>query len=80
MAATYEQVIEALRRADAAGNVEDAKQLALMALQLRPSNAATAVLQPRPATGMGEFLAESARRGVTRTPAAKGTETIWGAT
>ena len=70
MAATYEQVIEALRRADAAGNVEDAKQLALMALQLRPSSAATAVLQPRPATGMGEFLAESARRGVTRTPAA----------
>ena len=29
--ATYEQVLEALRRADAAGNTEDAKQLAAMA-------------------------------------------------
>lgn len=72
MAATYEQVMEALKRADAAGNVEDAKQLAAMAVQMRPSSASAAVLEraPRPATGMGEFLTESARRGVTRTPAA----------
>lgn len=70
MAASYEQIVDALRRAHEAGNVEDAQRLAAMALQMRPSRPSEAVLQPRPATGTGEFLAESARRGVTRTPAA----------
>lgn len=37
MAATYEQVIEALQKADAAGNVEDARQLAQMAASMRPA-------------------------------------------
>lgn len=34
--ATYEQVIEALRIADAQGNVEDAKALAVIADAMRP--------------------------------------------
>jgi hypothetical protein len=37
--ATYEQVIEALQNADAQGNVEDAKALALIADSMRPKTA-----------------------------------------
>ena len=37
--ATYEQVIEALRRADEAGNADDARKLAQMASELRPEGA-----------------------------------------
>ena len=37
--ATYEQAMEALRRADAEGNVEDAQKLAEIASKLRPEGA-----------------------------------------
>lgn len=43
--ATYEQAMEALRRADAAGNVEDAQQLAKLAASLRPSASPANTLQ-----------------------------------
>ena len=62
--ATYEQVLEALRRADAAGNTEDAKQLAAMAIQMRPRD----IADVRPATSTGEVLAEGVRRAVAGTP------------
>jgi hypothetical protein len=62
--ATYEQVLEALRRADAAGNTEDAKQLAAMAIRMRPRD----VADVRPATSTGEVLVEGLRRAVAGTP------------
>lgn len=62
--ATYEQVLEALRLADAAGNTEDAKKLAAMAIQMRPRDLADV----RPATSYGEVGLEGLRRGVAATP------------
>jgi hypothetical protein len=73
--ATYEQVMEALRRADAEGNVEDAQKLAQMATTLRPEGAGggrgliggpTAEGKARAATGLGELLFESVKKGVTQ--------------
>jgi uncharacterized spore protein YtfJ len=72
--ATYEQAIEALRRADAEGNVEDAQRLAEIARRLRPEGAgggrglvggATAEGRARAATSMSEYLRESAKQGLT---------------
>lgn len=58
--ATYEQVIEALRQADAAGNTEDARRLAALAISLRPDVAApssegymTEALRRGPASSLG---------------------------
>jgi hypothetical protein len=79
--ATYEQVMEALRRADAEGNVEDAQKLAQMATTLRPEGAGggrglmggpTAKGKARAATGLGELLFESVKKGVTQ-PVARAT-------
>jgi hypothetical protein len=72
MAATYEQVIEALRIADSQGNVEDATKLAEMAAALRPQGAGAGRGQlggpaARPASSMGEYLGISAARGLTGT-------------
>jgi hypothetical protein len=77
--ATYEQVMEALRRADAEGNVEDAQKLAQMATTLRPEGAGggrglmggpTAEGKARAATGLGELIFETVKKGVTQ-PAAR---------
>ena len=59
--ATYEQVIEALRRADEAGNADDARKLAQMASELRPEGAGggrgfLGGPAARPASSMGEYL------------------------
>jgi hypothetical protein len=72
--ATYEQAIEALRRADAEGNVEDAQRLAEIARRLRPEGAGAGrglVGGPsaRPASSMGEYLGVELQRGLTDTPA-----------
>lgn len=76
--ATYEQLMDALRRADAEGNVEDAQRLAQMAAAQRPQGAGggrgllggpTAEGRARAATSMGQYLFESAKRGMTSTPA-----------
>jgi hypothetical protein len=73
--ATYEQAMEALRRADAEGNVEDAQKLAEIASKLRPGGAGggrgflggpTAEGKARAATGLGELLYESVKKGVTQ--------------
>lgn len=73
--ATYEQAMEALRRADAEGNVEDAQKLAEIATRLRPQGAGggrgfmggpTAEGKARAATGLGELLYESVKKGVTQ--------------
>jgi hypothetical protein len=73
--ATYEQVMEALRRADAEGNVEDAQKLAQMATTLRPEGAGggrgfmggpTAEGKARAATGLGELVYETVKKGVTQ--------------
>jgi hypothetical protein len=74
MAATYEQVIEALQKADAAGNVEDARQLAQMAATMRPAGGGRGVMGGPTAAeleraSMANYLTESAKRGVTATPA-----------
>jgi hypothetical protein len=67
--------MEALRRADAEGNVEDAQKLAQMATTLRPEGAGggrglqggpTAEGKARAATGLGELLYESVKKGVTQ--------------
>ncbi len=69
--ATYEQVMEALRKADAEGNVEDAQALAQMASKMRPEGAGggrgfmggpTSEGKARAATGLGELLYESAKK------------------
>jgi 2-hydroxychromene-2-carboxylate isomerase len=52
--ATYEQVITALRAADAAGNVEDAKRLAAIAVNMR----AAQQISPRTAPPSVEYTAE----------------------
>jgi len=52
--ATYEQVITALRAADAAGNVEDARRLAAIASNMR----ASAQVSPRAAAPSVEYTAE----------------------
>jgi len=79
--ATYDEVIEALRNADAAGNVEDARRLAEIAASMRimesPENArgdVPFILQtmgdePAAAPSMFDFLLESAGRGLTGTAA-----------
>ena len=72
--ATYEQVIEALRRADEAGNAEDARKLAQMASELRPQGAGggrgfLGGPAARPASSMGEYLGVELQRGLTETPA-----------
>jgi hypothetical protein len=73
--ATYEQAMEALRRADAEGNVEDAQKLAEIASKLRPEGAGggrglqggpTAEGKARAATGLSELLYESVKKGVTQ--------------
>ena len=72
--ATYEQVIEALRRADEAGNADDARKLAQMASELRPQGAGggrgfLGGPAARPASSMGEYLGVEVQRGLTDTPA-----------
>mgnify|MGYP007090467667 FL=1 len=72
--ATYEQAIEALRRADAEGNVEDAQRLAEIATRLRPQGAGggrglVGGPSARPASSMGEYLGVELQRGLTETPA-----------
>ena len=49
-AASYEQAIEALKRADAAGNVEDATRLAKIAQSLKQQP------QQQPASATGKFV------------------------
>jgi hypothetical protein len=92
--ATYEQLMEALRRADAEGDVEGAQRLAQMATAQRPQGAGggrglqggpTAEGRARAATSTPEYLVESAKRGMTNIPAlltsgsAFGTGTFGGA-
>jgi hypothetical protein len=76
--ATYEQVMDALRTADAEGNVDDARRLAEIAVSMRPQGAGggrglvggpTAEGQARGATSTGEYLLESIKRGLTSLPA-----------
>lgn len=55
---TYDQVLQALQAADAAGNVEDARQLAQMAASLLPAKTANTVqplTQPEADTSYGSF-------------------------
>lgn len=72
--ATYEQVMGALRQADAAGNTEDARRLAALAISLRPDTTPTVssegymteALRKGPASsaglvaGLGALIGESA--------------------
>jgi hypothetical protein len=74
MAATYEQVIDALMKADAAGNTEDARILAQTAATMRPAGGGRGVMGGPTApelerASMSNYLLESAKRGVTATPA-----------
>lgn len=78
--ATYDEVIQALRNADAAGNAEDARRLAEIAASMRimesPENArgdVPFILQtmgdePAPPT-MGEYVRESVGRSLSNIPA-----------
>jgi len=59
--ATYEQVMDALRQADAAGNEEDARQLAAMAIRLRPDDSLSAMLPT------GDYKVEALRKGPAST-------------
>jgi len=53
---TYEQVLQALQAADAAGNVDDARQLAQMAASMMPQEATPQEqLQPKATTSQGGF-------------------------
>lgn len=73
--ATYEQVMDALRQADAAGNVDDARQLAVMAIRLRPQDTLGDLglkTAPTPATSTGQYFMESAKRGLSSLPARLG--------
>jgi hypothetical protein len=54
--ATYEQVMDALRQADAAGNTEDAQRLAAIAIELRPEDRASAI-------PVGDYRVEALRKG-----------------
>lgn len=56
--ATYEQVMEALRQADAAGATEDARRLAALAISLRPDTAAPS---------SEGYMAEALRKGPAST-------------
>jgi len=80
--ATYEEVIEALRRADAAGNEEDARNLAEIANSMRVKPSPSEELktqelspftligdQPEPPPTMLDYLLEKAKLGLTSTPA-----------
>jgi len=81
--ATYDEVIEALRRADAAGNEEDARNLAQIAQSMRvsetPQNQVNAEELPpvelsmpfeiQPPPSMLDYLWEKAKLGFTTTPA-----------
>lgn len=74
MAATYEQVIDALMKADAAGNTEDARILAQTAATMRPAGGGRGVVGGPTApelerASMTNYLLESAKRGATATPA-----------
>lgn len=67
--ATYEQAMEALRRADAAGNVEDARRLAQMAAGLRQQGAMTLEqagqrVEPMPQPGTMENIGAGFKQGV----------------
>lgn len=62
--ATFEEVMQALAAADAAGNTDDARQLAVIADQMRSAPMPEATAQPAPTgvqVGSGEFLTNSAR-------------------
>jgi hypothetical protein len=76
--ATYEEVIEALRRADAAGNVEDARNLAEIANSMRVKPSPSEEIktqelspftligdQPEPPPSMFEYLLNRAKIGLT---------------
>ena len=79
--ATYNEVIEALRNADAAGNVEDASRLAEIAASMRimespeyargevPFPLQTMGDEPTAAPSMFDYLLQSAGRGLTGTAA-----------
>jgi hypothetical protein len=78
--ATYNEVIEALRNADAAGNADDARRLAEIAQSMRTNAAPTPAEEippplqiigdePTPPT-MGDVVKEAIGRTVTRIPAA----------
>jgi len=79
--ATYNEVIEALRNADAAGNVEDASRLAEIAASMRimespeyargevPFPLQTMGDEPTSAPSMFDYLLQSAGRGLTGTAA-----------
>ena len=73
--ATYPEVIEALRKADAAGNVEDARKLAEIANSMRanpdeiPPQLTMVGDEPTPPTNL-EAIQEAIGRTVTRIPAA----------
>ena len=58
--ATYEQVMDALRQADAAGNTEDAQRLAAIAISLRPDDRASAI-------PVGDYRIEALRKGPAST-------------
>ena len=73
--ATYDEVIQALRNADAAGNVEDARKLAEIANSMRanpdeiPPQLTMVGDEPTPPTNL-EAIQEAIGRTVTRIPAA----------
>jgi hypothetical protein len=73
--ATYDEVIQALRNADAAGNVEDARKLAEIANSMKatpdevPPQLTMVGDEPTPPT-MGEVVKEAIGRTVSRIPAA----------
>ena len=58
--ATYEQVMDALRQADAAGNTADAQRLAALAISLRPD-------VPASAMPVGDYRVEALRKGPATT-------------
>jgi hypothetical protein len=60
MAYTYEQVIDALRKADAAGNTEDAKRLATIAQNLRAQAEAPAMTAGAPYDPFAQEVAAGA--------------------
>jgi len=77
--ATYDEVIEALRRADAAGNVEDARNLAEIANSMREKivpvdsqgeeQSPFVLMGDQPPPSMLDYLFEKAKLGFTSTPA-----------
>lgn len=76
--ATYDEVMQALRNADAAGSAEDARRLAEIAQSMQSTTTSTQEEIPAPLrllgdepkpTSMLDYLLESAGRGFTSTPA-----------